>query len=76
MLKDNLRRLMEAQGLTPEALAVRMQTSNVPVTYAAVRGWLSGTRTPNFANLRALASALKCSLDILCADATPKAGRK
>lgn len=73
MLKETLRRLMEAENLTPEGLAVRMQSNNTPVTAGAIRGWLSGDRTPNLANARALAIALNCTLDALCSDAPTQA---
>lgn len=72
MLKETLPGLMEAQSLTPEALATRMQASGTTVTASAIRSWLSGDRTPNFPNAKALAKALGCSLDAL-GDAPEKA---
>ena len=68
MIKENLRRLMEAGSLTPEALAVRMQTNGAPVTAGAIRGWLTGGRTPNLSNTIAVAAALECSIDELVAE--------
>ncbi len=65
MLKKTLLHLMEAQGLTPEALATRMQGDGATITASAIRSWLSGDRTPTFANAKALATALGCSLDDL-----------
>ena len=73
MIKEPLRRLLQAENLTPEALAFRMQSSGTQVTAGAIRGWLSGDRTPNLANARALAAALNCSLDSLFVDAPEKA---
>ena len=65
MMKDNIRRLMDEQGLTPEALAVRIQAGGHAISASTIRGWMCGTRTPNFPNAQALAQALACKLDDL-----------
>lgn len=68
MIKHNLPRLMDDHGLTPEALAVRMQGQGAAITSTTVRAWMTGHRTPNFPNAQQLARALDCTIDTLLAD--------
>jgi transcriptional regulator with XRE-family HTH domain len=63
-----LRRLMEARGLNPEALAVAMQEAGHDVSVHTVLGWYYGRREPRGAGLRALADTLAVTVDELLGD--------
>lgn len=62
---NRLPELMQARGVTPEALAVRLDAEGIIITAACVRSWLRGDRVPNFRIAQAVARALGCSLDDL-----------
>jgi transcriptional regulator with XRE-family HTH domain len=70
----NLADLMAAQGLTDDAVAVRLQAKGYTVTGNTVRCWRNGSRTPNFRNAQALAAVLGVTMDDLLAP--PKAKTK
>lgn len=62
---DRLREIMQAHGVTPEALAVRLQSEGIAVTAAAVQSWMRGDRIPSFRSAQAVARALGCTMDEL-----------
>jgi len=70
-ISDNLPRLMKAKGMTPEALAVALQSRGVTITANTVHTWMRGDRTPQFHTAKELADALGCTMDDLVKDVTP-----
>jgi transcriptional regulator with XRE-family HTH domain len=70
----NLADLMAAQGLTDDAVAVRLQAKGYTVTGNTVRCWRNGSRqNPNFRNAQALAAVLGVTMDDLLAPPKAKA---
>jgi len=62
---DRLTEIMQARGVTPEALAVRLNAEGIIITAACVRTWIRGNRVPNFRTAQAVARALGCTLNDL-----------
>ena len=70
-ISDNLPRLMNAQGMTPEALAVALQSRGVTITANTVHTWMRGQRVPQLHTAKELAEALGCTMDDLVQDVSP-----
>lgn len=65
---DRLREIMQAHGVTPEALAVRLDAEGIVITASAVRSWMRGDRVPGWRTAVAVARALGVGLDELAGE--------
>ena len=68
-----IRKLMDAQGVTPEQLAGRLQDAGAAISYSSVAAYYYGRRRPDLPRAKALAEALGVTLDELAADIEPPA---
>lgn len=60
MFHEDLNRVMDARGYTPERLCAEMQSRGYHVSASAVRSWMTGTRRPGLENIAGIVAALQC----------------